>query len=129
MIDVQTGYFTSTTRPRRGRVHIVGTSSGAPVCGAEVTGSFQWCAPGVHEEYITCTRCKRWFDRQQNGCANCRKLSGQITALNAKCRQFATHGRKIQDVKRVEELAYQRGYHKGRLSNQQECDAIIKEVK
>jgi hypothetical protein len=30
-------------------------------------------------------------------------------------------------VRRTEQLAYQRGYHKGRLSNQQECEAIISE--
>ena len=54
---IETGYYGQPGKPAS-RVHIA--VNGAPACGTNVTGHFQWCAAGIMPTYVECERCKAW---------------------------------------------------------------------
>lgn len=62
-------YFTTgnfgIARRYPGEVHICqpGREGSRPVCGTYVSkrAEYQPCAAGIHEEYVTCQRCKLWL--------------------------------------------------------------------
>lgn len=54
MTQLSTGYFAAVGR-RPSRVHVV--KDGQPICGSKPKSPYQWCAHGIHAEYVTCPTC------------------------------------------------------------------------
>lgn len=46
------------------KVHVIVRQDRRPVCGARLSPrqEFQWCAAGIHREYLECQRCRRVVD-------------------------------------------------------------------
>lgn len=60
---ITTGYFAleSLTNNGRSKVHFV-TEGNIPICGSKVDPKyFQWCARGVHLQYLECDKCMELY--------------------------------------------------------------------
>ena len=57
---LSTGYFADLKRYTK--VHVVEVRS--PICGSKIKNKeFQWCANGIHFDYVECEHCKNKLKR------------------------------------------------------------------
>jgi hypothetical protein len=59
-----TGYFASSGREGRTKVHLV--EGEKPICGAVVRGTFLFCANRVRLNMVECAKCKAKYARLQD---------------------------------------------------------------
>ena len=60
MSEVYTGWFGIPGGPESASTLVHTVSNGQPTCGTRVGArqQFQWCAYGIHYEFLECGRCK-----------------------------------------------------------------------
>lgn len=74
---ILTGYFASAEKHARTKVHII--KDGIPICGSRIGDNmaFQFCAGGIHIEYVECMHCKR-IGRRMLQAELDKKLKGKV---------------------------------------------------
>ncbi len=63
------------------RVHVVYHSTRLPICGSFLSAlqQFQFCAAGIHEDYVECKRCQRMIPGARKALATASRALEDLT--------------------------------------------------